>query len=67
MAASNLGMVLNETKEVEQEECGMVRMGRVWSETEHGDDGETRRETDRRNSELKTEKPKTETVFWNRL
>jgi hypothetical protein len=60
-------MVLNKTKDVEQEGCGMVRMGRVWSETDHGDDGKTRRKTDRRNSELKTEKPKTETVFWNRL
>jgi hypothetical protein len=50
MEAANLGMILNEAKEVEQEGCGMVRMERVFSETEHGVHAEGRRKMGRRNS-----------------
>ena len=48
--AANMGMILNEAKEVEQERCGMVLMERVLSEAELGVDAEGRRKTGRRNS-----------------
>jgi hypothetical protein len=60
-------MVLNDTEGVEQEGGAKIRMEWFWSEKAHGNDGETRQKMDRRNSRLKTEKPKTETVFWSRL
>jgi hypothetical protein len=57
-------MLLNDTKEVEQEGCAKFWMWWFWSEKTHGHDGETRRKTRQRNSESESE---TETVFWSWL
>jgi hypothetical protein len=56
IAATNLGILLSETKDVEQEGCDMKQMGLRWLETVHRVAGEARRKTDRRNNKTETGK-----------